>query len=116
MSTVFTNYKQLLVAILVSLICVGTLAGCSSGQSNAVGVEPSLGTPQTLYRDSSPVVSAEGNVLGTVQVPDEPSDDREQALEPIADSSRLPFIWFGVVGLGFVAIAITILALVREDA
>ena len=98
------------------LICVGTLGSCSSEQSLEVGVEPSLGTPQTLFRDSSPVVTAQLDVLGTVQVRDEPSDESEQALEPVADSSNPSLIWFGVVGLGLAAIAMTFVARLREGA
>ncbi len=115
MSILFTNYKQLLVAIFVMVISLSSLAGCGS-DSTAIGIEPSLGTPQTLYRDSSPVVTAELDVLGTVQVHNELETDSELAIEPVSDSSGLPLIWFGVVGLGLAAVAITLLAVVREEA
>lgn len=111
-----TNYKHLVVAFIVVSISLFGLAACATEQSADIGVEPSLGTPQTLFRDS-PVVTADLDVLGTVQERnDEVVAEEELALEPAVESSGVQFIWIGFVGLGLASIVITMAALVREKA
>lgn len=111
-----TKYKHLVVAFIVVSISLFGLAACATEQSADIGVEPSLGTPQTLFRDS-PVITAELDVLGTVQVRNgEAGADEELALEPAVESSGVQLIWLGFVGLGLASIVITMAALVREKA
>ena len=97
----------------LAMVCLafGALTACSSESAIDVGVEPSLGVPVTVYREL-PVVTADLGVLGTVQTT-LPAGE-EVALEPVSDSGGPPLMWLTIVGLGVLAVAVTIAAWRQE--
>lgn len=107
----FTYYKQLPIAIFILLTLFGA---CSQQSSSAVGIEPSLGTPVTLFRDA-PVLTSDLGVLGTVQVADQEDSDRENAASTVVNKNDGSAVWLAGMVVGLISLTAVTAARIKRS-